>query len=79
MRSLGLVSIAAYRSTSYRSLNALMTNAVVHSVQTGSKYFQIDSFLFQFISDKILEAQLFRRLGKSKQLIVMLIYCNALL
>ena len=44
-----------------------MTNVVVHSVQTGSKYFKIDSFLFQFISDKILEAQLFRRLGKSLQ------------
>ena len=79
MRRLGLASIAAYRSTSYRSLNALMTNAVVHSVQTGSEYFQIDSFLLQFNSDKILEAQLIHRLAKSKQLIVMLIYGNALL
>ena len=79
MRSLGLASIAAYRSTSYRLLNALMTNAVVDSVQPGSEYFEIDSFLHQFSSDKILEAQLFHRLAKSKQLIVMLIYANALL
>ena len=40
-----LASIAGYRNTSYRSLNALMTNAAIHSVQTGSEYFQIDSFL----------------------------------
>ena len=45
MRSHVLASIAGYRSTSYRSLNALMTNVVVHSVPTGSEYFQIDSFL----------------------------------
>ena len=79
MRSLGLANITAYRRTYYRLLNALMTNAVVHSVQPGSEYFQIDSFLLQFSSDKILEAQLFHRLAKSKQLIVMLIYGNALL
>ena len=63
----------------YRSLNALMANAVVHSVRTSSEYFQIDSFLLQFNSDKILEAQLFHQLDKSKQLIVMLICGNALL
>ena len=48
-------------------------------VQTDSEYFQIDSFLLQFSLDKILEAQLFHRLAISKQLIVMLIYGNALL
>ena len=68
MRTLGLASIAAYRSTSYRSLNALMTNAVVHSVQTDSEHFQINSFLLQFSSDKTLETQLFHRLAKSKQI-----------
>ena len=56
-----------------------MTNTVVHSVQTGSECFPIDSFLLQFSSDKILEAQLFHRLAKSKQMIFMLIYGNALL
>ena len=79
VRSLGLASIATYHSTSYSLLDALMTNAVVHSMQTGSGYFQIDSFLLQFSSDKILEAQLFHRLAQSKQLIVMLIYGNAYL
>ena len=63
----------------FSPLYALMTNAVVHSVQTGSEYFQIDFFLLQFSSDKILQAQLFHRLAKSKQLIDMLIYGNALL
>ena len=79
MRSLGLASIAANRSISYRLLNALTTNAVVYFLQTGSEYFQIDSFLLQFTSNEILEAQLFRRLAMSKQLIIMLIYGNALL
>ena len=68
MSTLGLASIAAYYSTFYRSLNALMANDVVHSVQTGSEHFQIDSFLLQFSSDKILETQLFHHLAKSKQI-----------